>query len=287
MTATADMVSVIVATRNREPVLRAHSQALLAQDAEHYELIYVDDGSTDGTPQVLGELAAAHPERMRTAAGPGQGPGVARNVGAGMARGSYLLFTDDDVLVPPDWISGMLALQAQYGCEAVSGGFVPASMATKVEQYLHYRMRLLFGDASKRVKAAPMMSFLVRRDSFERVGGFANEPLLALEDWDLCWRLSEAGAVIQYDPRVRVTHQYQSEWEPALARLRETARTSVRLFRKHHRSMARFLLKATIKWAASPLWSLMYYPVTLYGLSLKAEWGFYRECLRELRKNGK
>ena len=105
------------------------------------------------------------------------------SAGAAVAKGRYLLFTDDDCLVPPGWVAAMLEARERHGVTALTGGFQPARMKTSAERYYEHRMRLLFADKAKPVSAAPMMNLLVERSAFEAVDGFSDLPLPAMEDW--------------------------------------------------------------------------------------------------------
>ena len=269
-------VSVVVATYNRADVLRDNLRSVLDQDVDAYEAIYVDDGSTDAAPQVLEEARAAHAGRLRVLRVENRGQGLARNAGVSEARGAYLLFTDDDVTVPRDWISRMLAAYQARGCDALCGGFVPHSMETRVERYLHYRMQIGFGEKPKAVRVAPMMNFLVPRAVFDETGGFVAEPI---EDWVLCRELLNRGRTIFYDPSVAVTHRYQTRWEDAVRRVRSPAILGMNDRLDTGRSGLAYMTHTTAKFLASPLWSLKHYPPDLYFLSLRMEWLFWRTRL--------
>ena len=98
------LVSVIVPTRNRAKLSARGVEGVLAGCGDvDVDVIYVDDSSTDDTGAVLAEYAKAGKIRqVQTRSG---APGRARNAGAAIAKGHYLLFTDDDCLVPPGWVA--------------------------------------------------------------------------------------------------------------------------------------------------------------------------------------
>lgn len=99
--------SVVIATYNRGPILEKCLRALLTQTfpANRYEIVVVDDGSTDDTPQLV--------DRLRAEGGPGwqylwqanRGRSHARNVGIGMAKGEIVVFIDSDVVVVPEFLA--------------------------------------------------------------------------------------------------------------------------------------------------------------------------------------
>ena len=90
--------SVVVPVYNRAELVRATLDSVLAQFCRDWELIVVDDGSTDDTPRVLAEYQARLGERMRVLTQNHAGPGAARNRGIAAARGRYLAFLDSDDL---------------------------------------------------------------------------------------------------------------------------------------------------------------------------------------------
>ena len=92
-------LSIIVPVYNVLPYIRPCLDSLVGQTMEDYELILIDDGSTDGTAQVLAEYAARYPERIILKRVENGGQGRARNIAIDMARGDYLGFIDSD-----DWI---------------------------------------------------------------------------------------------------------------------------------------------------------------------------------------
>ena len=94
--------SVIVPVYNVADYLSACVDSLLSQRCDDWELILVDDGSTDGIcPALCDELAAAHPELIRTIHQENGGLGAARNTGLEAAKGDYLLFVDSDDILEP------------------------------------------------------------------------------------------------------------------------------------------------------------------------------------------
>jgi len=268
-------VSVIVPTYNRSGALDEHAAAVLAQDFDDYEVVYVDDGSTDGTPGVLANIQAAHPERVRTVRIENSGPGAARNAGAREATGELFLFTDDDVIVPKDWVSGMVSLYEAHGYDAVCGGVEPYALDTPAERYMYCRSRIHHRDKPKPIKAAPMMNFMVSRKMFERLGGFLDERVPAAEDWEFCLRLTANGGTIFYVPSISVLHRYQTEMAAVEKRIRATGWYGVYISSKLGRNLAWYTLGSTLRFAIYPFLLLRRYPLDLYWLALRMEGVFW------------
>ncbi len=101
MTCSAPLVSVIMPVHNGAPWLPAALEGVLAQTTADFELIVVDDGSTDATPEVLGRFSARDARMRVITNAASQGAGLARNRGIDAAQGTYLLFLDADDLFEP------------------------------------------------------------------------------------------------------------------------------------------------------------------------------------------
>lgn len=105
-------VTALVCTYNRCGPLRQALESIavsqMPPDVE-WEILVVDNNSSDRTKEVVAELAAAHPGRVRYLFEPTQGKSAALNTGLGAARGEIIAFTDDDVTVAPDWLARLTA----------------------------------------------------------------------------------------------------------------------------------------------------------------------------------
>ncbi len=280
-------VSVIVPTHNRGALLRDHLDTVLNQTYDDYEVVYADDASTDDTPSILKEYAARYPDRLRHLRVDFGAPGPVRNAGVQAAQGELLLFTDDDVTVPPNWIADMLTQYRQHGRDALCGGFAPFSMETPTERYLHYRMQIPFGEKAEPTAVAPMMNFLIPKRVFEKAGGFLDAPLTAAEDWEFCLRLHAQGVSIVYDPAVCVAHRYQRDKDAATERICATARLGVHVQGLRKGNLTLYTGYSVLRFLASPLWIPRHYPPELYGMALRMETLFcitrvqaYLQCLR-------
>lgn len=163
--------SVIIPTRDRAEILIRAIDSVLAQDSGDFELIVVDDGSTDDTSQRVAERAAD--PRLRLIQQPRMGAAVARNTGAEAAGGRFLLFLDSDDELTTDALSIFDRLLSDTPTAAVA--------CTSADEFLH--------DGSFRRHLAPRTlgpayhyqsgqflagTFVVARDVFEAVGRFAS-----------------------------------------------------------------------------------------------------------------
>lgn len=274
------VISVVVCTYNRGRTLPAHLETVLEQDTDIYEAIYVNDGSSDETRQVLDQFAAKHPDKMRVLHTENQGPGPARNAGVAQARGTWLLFTDDDVQVPRNWVRGMLELGSLAGSDAVCGGIEPLTPDSECARYQQCRLIGALGKPGNMLRAAPMMNFLVRRERFDAIGGFRATPVPAAEDWDFCLRLRRAGATIRYRPGITVRHQYADTWPEVARRLRASGAMGPWLARSMQWPLPLYLGHGTARWLLSPLLVALRYPPALYGKALWMETVFWTARMR-------
>lgn len=267
-------VSVIVPTHNRAASLRDHIERVMAQTYADYEAIYVNDSSTDGTSAILTECASRYAGRLQVVNAYCGAPGPARNAGAAVARGELLLFADDDVVVPKDWVEKMVACFDRHNGAAVCGGIAPVAMSSDIERYLHYRVVGSLGKAAGQINAAPMMNFIVSRDAFNKIGGFLDAPLRAAEDWEFCRRLRSSGIDILFDPIAEVRHNYQTGMGPAQRRMREAGAAGVYIWLQHHRGAFLYTMYSLIRCVLSPFWLPFRYPMNLYALAVHMEYIF-------------
>ncbi len=103
-------ISVILPVYNRPTMLVESVGSVLAQTFTDWEIIIVDDGSTDDTPAVAARLVAEHRPRIQYLRQANAGPGAARNTGLEAARGEFIQFLDSDDLLAPEKFARQVAL---------------------------------------------------------------------------------------------------------------------------------------------------------------------------------
>ena len=193
----APLFSVIVPTYNRARLLRDALSSVMTQTHGDYEIVVVDDGSSDETPAIVEELG----DRVRFLRQPQQGPGAARNRGAAQARGRYLAFLDSDDL----WFPWTLAVYARVIAEHQSPAFVAGKprLFKAVSDLQPVREEPLsthaFADyfrSGDQWRWWGTTSFVIRSDAFHAAGGFTDAPING-EDADLALRLGEAPGFVQ------------------------------------------------------------------------------------------
>ena len=195
-------VSVVIPARNAQDFLRRCLAHLNRSTDCRFEVIVVDDASSDATSNVAEELGA-RVIRLATRSG----PAAARNRGTVEAREDILVFVDADVLVQPDTI-GRLADRLKHDCDAVFGSYdVHPTAPNLVSQYKNLLHHFVHQQASRQAGTFWAGCGAILASKFAEVGGFSetyHRP--CIEDIELGVRLKNRGYRIELDPDIQVTH---------------------------------------------------------------------------------
>lgn len=252
--------SVVVPTFNRAATLRQTLTALVTQDYADYEIIVVDDGSTDGTR----EMIAREFPQVRYIYQTNRGPAAARNRGIAIATGDLIAFTDDDCVPPRDWLTRLADGFARRpevvgvgGCLEAPDAVLQREALARYEQFVS--RHLFHADAQERIggfecPAGGTNNLAYRRAILERVGGFDEAFLYAAgEDADLKWRLCQLGAQLLYVP-VKMTHLQTYTWASfqRQARMRGKGRACFDAKHRAPPTRLRALLRLLRRWLTLP-----------------------------------
>jgi len=196
-------ISVVIAAYNAEQTLGAQLDALARQDfAGEWEVLVCDNGSTDGTVDVVRERQATQPNLRLVDASARRGPGAARNAGVRVARAPRLAFCDADDLVEPGWLAALH--RALDRAPAVTGRARRAEFNSRPDNPVYFSWGLYRVPFFPYLDGAGAGNFAVRTEAFRRIGGF-DEALRTGEDLDLTWRLQLAGFRLVEEPAAVVT----------------------------------------------------------------------------------
>ena len=194
-------VSVIMPAYNGERYIADSIRSLLAQTYDNWELIVVDDGSTDRTGEIVREMAA-HEPRIKYVYQANGRLGKARNTGILNSRGPLIAFLDQDDLWAPQKLELQVAVQQTLkgGVVFTGGYFFFGDDTTDETKPLPIVPGRLAGhdliDRLLRFNFMPVMSVMMERQSFDEVGPFEEgEPYHGCEDYDLWLKLAKHGAV--------------------------------------------------------------------------------------------
>jgi glycosyltransferase involved in cell wall biosynthesis len=205
-------VSVVVPTRNRAEKLRVCLESLLKQDfpADKYEIVVVDDGSTDASREVALSLASggSGPE-LKVAAQEHRGGNRARNVGLAVSRGDPVCIVDDDVQAPATWLAAMADGFDRYPHADAFAGRVQVRVEDprwKGCRRHPVAASLELGSKDTEVPGAVGANMALRRRAVDRVGGF-DEWLARGQETEWFERLRSAGGTTMYVARASVWHR--------------------------------------------------------------------------------
>jgi glycosyltransferase involved in cell wall biosynthesis len=200
--AEAPRVSVVVCTYNGARTLDQCLQSLLALDYPDYEVIVIDDGSTDDTRAILARFPA-----VRAIHQPNHGLSFARNVGLRHATGAIVAYTDSDCYADPDWLTLLAEQLKRSGAHAVGGpnlspeeGGLAACVGAAPGQPTHVL------ESDQVAEHVPGCNMAFRREALLAIGGFDYQYRKAGDDVDVCWRLQQAGMWITFAPGAFVWH---------------------------------------------------------------------------------
>lgn len=222
--------SVVIPTFNRAGELRGtlDNLAKLRSDSA-WEVIVVDNNSTDDTRRVVGDAAPAFPVELVYLFEAEQGRSAAMNAGIAQARGRIIVTTDDDVRVEPDWLDRAGAALETLDCDYVGGKVLPLWGAPRPAWIPEHGGKqwavialLDYGDEPipffSRAHRAPLgVNMAFRREVFERAGGWDNSvgrrkgTLLGQEVREWMYRARAAGLRGFYAPTMTVRHVIQRD----------------------------------------------------------------------------
>lgn len=223
---TQPLISAIVCTHNRAAYLGAAIDSLLGQDYPAYEILVVDNASTDGTREVV---AARLPHPQLTYVFEGTlGLSAARNRGAAMARGEILAYLDDDAEASPHWLAALAVAFGDCPGAAIAGGPVsliwPADTtpprwlsATLAESLGAYDLGPHLHSIAHAGQTPRGLNYAVSKRFLDSVGGFdpqlgrVGKNLLSNEELHLTQQALEAGRAVLFVPEAQVAHHVASE----------------------------------------------------------------------------
>ena len=215
------MVTVAICTRNRAGLLEKAALSVLSQLTEESELLIIDNGSTDATPQLCAQLSAEN-QRVRALREFEPGLSVARNRALNVARGEWVIFLDDDAIAEAGWLAEYETFfQHPAGQKAASvGGPAEPLYEVPAPNWLPNTFPVSVPHSEARLcgtgESLIGCNFAVRREFALAVGGF--NPLLghcgtkpgAYDEIDLNERFNRAGYEIWWLGGARVKHLVDS-----------------------------------------------------------------------------
>lgn len=219
-------MSIVVGTLNRGEALGRSLQSLLAQDfpKDRFEIIVVDNGSTDGTEQLV-RARMASADNLRYVKEPKLGLSNARNKGIAESRFELVGFFDDDATAQPDWMARLTALFARDPATGAAGGPIFVGWPTTRPEWMPPSCEGYFGHCyygAERIELHfPQYPFgsnmVIRKEHLLAIQGFSDKVgpkggnMMSAGEQDLFSRLYKIPIKVMYEPAAPVEHWVQAE----------------------------------------------------------------------------
>jgi poly-beta-1,6-N-acetyl-D-glucosamine synthase len=272
----APFVSVIVAAFNEELAISRTLDALLELNYPGYEVIVIDDGSTDKTAQIVREYTKRGPIRLLRKE-VNEGKAMALNDALPICRGEIFLLIDADIAVTPDILLHMVPHFRSGRVAAVTGNPRVANRESllKTLQAIEFSSIISMQRRAQRIWGRVMTVsgavFALRRSAILDVGPFL--PSMATEDIDLTWRLQMRFWDVRYEPRavvwMQVPHNLRELWKQR----RRWARGLAQVLKAYR--------KVPTKWVWRRLWPVFYESIVsiLWAYTFLGITTFWTFCL--------
>jgi glycosyltransferase involved in cell wall biosynthesis/peptidoglycan/xylan/chitin deacetylase (PgdA/CDA1 family) len=231
-------LSVVIPTYNRAGRLRACLDALARQTAGPgvFEVIVVDDGSTDGTPEMVEDLEFPHPLRVLRCEHVGGGP--ARNTGLREAASPLCLNLDDDIIADEGLVAAHLAAQREHGGIAAIGR-IERVLPRRAGRWARHRADELRGHFDRLARGERPLTFTdcysgnlsVPRDDILAVGGFSS--LREHYDIELGFRLARHGLRFVHVEAAHATEDHREGFRDLVDDAESRGRVSLALYESH------------------------------------------------------
>jgi GT2 family glycosyltransferase len=252
-------VSVVVASYNGDRTLGTCLDSLEKLNYPDYEIILVDDGSTD----TIAQIASHHPRVRFIRHDRNRGLSAARNAGIAVAQGEIVAFTDADCRADEDWLYYLVGDLLNSGFAAMGGpNLLPpedSPVAAAVMVSPGGPAHVMLDD--RQAEHIPGCNMAFYKWALAEVGGFDATFRKAGDDVDICWRLQQAGGKIGFSPSAFVWHYRRSTVRAYLKQQRGYGEAEALLVRKHPEYFNSF---------GDGIWRGRIYTPSKFGIQLRA-----------------
>ena len=207
------LCSIVVCSYNGSARIAPCLEAITQLRDSSYEVVVIDDGSTDETAGVARGFQALFSKlgvSLRVITQRNQGLSVARNAGAELANGGWVVYTDDDARPDQDWLYWLRREIGQSERVGMVGGYGMQPMRDSAEAQM---VSQLPGQACPvlrdyvNAEHLPGCNMAVRKEVWQEVQGFRARYRVAGDDVDFCWRVLDAGYQVRFAPNAYVWHE--------------------------------------------------------------------------------
>lgn len=263
-TTTLPFISIVMPTYNRADLLIHQLHAFNNQTVtkDQFEIIIVDDGSNDSTPELL-NVWCKKLDNLKVISQKNGGPAKARNSGVKAAKAEYIAFTDDDCIVATDWIYEIQLSFFQHGAIILQGKTTTdrekrTPLTHQIENLEHRNLTVTCNAA-------------IKKSVFEEVGGFSEDfPYAHNEDTELTWKLNQKGEIF-FIPSMHVFHPpIKKSFSSQVKRLKYLV-SEFTLFKMHPEAYR-------LNRSKNP-WTTIYFEVAVYHFlrNVKFSLGFFKK----------
>lgn len=228
-------LSVVIACRNGEETLGQQLDALLSQEADRpWELLVSDNGSTDGSRDLVERRRVDFPHLRLVDSSDRPGLAHARNFGARTATGAALAFCDQDDVVASGWVQAMLDALAVH--PVVAGRLEHDLLNERWTIDVRGRpqeLGLLQYEDAEYLPFVFGCTLGVARDLHERIGGFDETFSKGAEDADYCWRLQRLGYTVALVPEAVTHYRFRHDLRAIYRQARDYGESEALLYSRH------------------------------------------------------
>ena len=227
------LISIIIPAYNSEETVGKTIESLLKQNypKKNYEIIIVDDGSTDRTIDIVKKF-----KNVRLIKQKHKGPAAARNLGVKHAKGDIVLFTDADCVPSKNWIKNMIKPFKNKKIVGVSGSYKTLNKDKLIARFAGYEI----ADRHESMKKEKNIDFIgtfsagYRKNIFLKFCGFDESfPIASGEDPELSFKISKAGLRMVFQPEAFVHHRHPETLQKFLKQKFWRAYWRLVLYKKH------------------------------------------------------
>jgi GT2 family glycosyltransferase len=242
------LVSIVILNYNKKYLSeKCIAHLLRVTNYPNFEIIFVDNGSVDGSAQFIKRIFESDARVKVVELRDNYGYALGNNIGASVARGKYIAFINNDVIVTSNWLNELInTLEKDTIIGAVQGKILRAgsNQIDSIGMFIDYFGNIIKigekeSDGPEFNRVSEIFSvtgscFVVRKDAFREIGGFDKNYFLMFEEIDLSWRLRLAGYKIVYIPASTVYHMVGAttkEIQKRLIRFHETKNKLMTFFK--------------------------------------------------------
>ncbi len=230
------LFTIAICTRNGGHRLKENLPFFEKIDDPHYELLVVDDGSTDDTSLIVQDFLTNCTLTGRLLHQDPSGLSAARNHAAREGRGEFIVYIDDDARPHPYWLEALRSAFARNPKAAAAGG---PNLAPVPHSYQNAIVTACSGNASHilftdtTAEHLPGCNFALKRELLLEIEGFDKRYHTAGDDVDVCWRLLDAGYQLAFHPAACIFHDRRGTIRQFLRQQRGYGQAEALLYQKH------------------------------------------------------